>query len=102
MTSLQNGQLLSESVCFIFFFTKKSNLFFIFQAQKLGFTEPDPRDDLSGLDVARKAVILARLIAGDDTSIELNQVSIEPLFIRFHFNFEFIYFFFFLVKKFCT
>ena len=24
------------------------------------FTEPDPRDDLSGLDVARKIVILAR------------------------------------------
>lgn len=27
-----------------------------------GFTEPDPRDDLSGLDVARKALILARLM----------------------------------------
>ncbi len=28
----------------------------------LGYTEPDPRDDLSGLDVARKALILGRLI----------------------------------------
>jgi aspartokinase/homoserine dehydrogenase 1 len=27
-----------------------------------GFTEPDPRDDLSGLDVARKALILARML----------------------------------------
>jgi aspartokinase/homoserine dehydrogenase 1 len=30
------------------------------QAKDLGYTEPDPRDDLSGLDVARKLVILAR------------------------------------------
>ena len=26
----------------------------------LGYTEADPRDDLSGLDTARKALILAR------------------------------------------
>ena len=30
-------------------------------AMQLGYTEPDPRDDLSGLDVARKALILGRL-----------------------------------------
>ncbi|HEX4735985.1 MAG TPA: bifunctional aspartate kinase/homoserine dehydrogenase I [Allosphingosinicella sp.] len=30
------------------------------EARQKGFTEPDPRDDLSGLDVARKVVILAR------------------------------------------
>jgi homoserine dehydrogenase len=30
------------------------------QAHALGYTEPDPRDDLSGMDVARKLVILAR------------------------------------------
>lgn len=30
-------------------------------AQQSGFTEPDPRDDLNGLDVARKLTILARL-----------------------------------------
>ncbi len=30
------------------------------KARELGYTEPDPRDDLSGLDVARKLVILAR------------------------------------------
>jgi len=30
------------------------------EAMERGFTEPDPRDDLSGLDVARKLVILAR------------------------------------------
>jgi Homoserine dehydrogenase len=27
-----------------------------------GYTEPDPRTDLSGIDVARKALILARLL----------------------------------------
>jgi homoserine dehydrogenase len=31
------------------------------KAQELGYTEPDPRDDLNGLDVARKLTILARL-----------------------------------------
>ena len=30
------------------------------QARELGFTEPDPRDDLNGMDVARKILILAR------------------------------------------
>lgn len=30
------------------------------EAHALGYTEPDPRDDLSGVDVARKLVILAR------------------------------------------
>jgi aspartokinase/homoserine dehydrogenase 1 len=30
------------------------------EAKELGYTEPDPRDDLSGLDVARKILILAR------------------------------------------
>lgn len=41
-----------------------------------GYTEPDPRDDLSGLDVARKAVILARLVGWRGT---LDDVAIESL-----------------------
>jgi len=32
------------------------------KAKELGYTEPDPRDDLNGLDVARKLIILARLV----------------------------------------
>lgn len=31
------------------------------QAKELGYTEPDPRDDLNGTDVARKLTILARI-----------------------------------------
>ena len=29
-------------------------------ARQRGYTEPDPRDDLSGMDVARKLIILGR------------------------------------------
>lgn len=47
------------------------------QAKALGYTEPDPRDDLNGMDVARKAVILGRL-AGL-TGVELQDMEIESL-----------------------
>ncbi|KAI8910141.1 homoserine dehydrogenase-domain-containing protein [Gorgonomyces haynaldii] len=33
----------------------------VFQAKNLGYTEPDPREDLNGMDVGRKVVILSRL-----------------------------------------
>ena len=45
-------------------------------ARAKGFTEPDPRDDLSGMDVARKLVILAREI---NLSIGIDDVSVESL-----------------------
>jgi aspartokinase/homoserine dehydrogenase 1 len=41
-----------------------------------GYTEPDPREDLSGQDVARKALILGRLLGFRG---ELQDVEIEPL-----------------------
>jgi aspartokinase/homoserine dehydrogenase 1 len=47
------------------------------EAKQLGYTEPDPRDDLNGMDVARKAVILARL-AGME-GVELSKMNIESL-----------------------
>jgi homoserine dehydrogenase len=40
------------------------------KAKELGYTEPDPRDDLNGVDVARKAVILARLAGLPIESVE--------------------------------
>ncbi len=48
----------------------------VVDARTAGFTEPDPRDDLSGLDVARKALILARTIG---LPVELDQIAIENL-----------------------
>lgn len=60
------------------------------KARDLGYTEPDPRDDLAGVDVARKAVILARALSRSYSSgsqgeqkerklIELSDVPVRSL-----------------------
>jgi aspartokinase/homoserine dehydrogenase 1 len=46
------------------------------KARESGFTEPDPRDDLSGMDVARKLTILARELG---QSIEIGDFPVQNL-----------------------
>ena len=48
----------------------------ILAAKEKGYTEPDPRDDLSGLDVARKLIILGREMG---LSLEMSNVRVEGL-----------------------
>lgn len=62
MTGLEEGRSFSETVA---------------EAYRLGYTEPDPRDDLGGVDVARKALILAR---GIGWRVEMEQVEVRGLY----------------------
>jgi bifunctional aspartokinase / homoserine dehydrogenase 1 len=64
------GYVLSEVSCGMLFSEAVKS------AMAKGYTEPDPRDDLSGMDVARKALILGRLLGYPG---ELRRTAVESL-----------------------
>jgi len=63
MSAVEAGRLFSEAVK---------------DAVALAYAEPDPRDDLSGLDVARKAIILARKMGRTIEPAEIPYKSLVP------------------------
>ena len=70
--------VISGSLSYIFnnYSPDKSFKELILEARELGYTEPDPRDDLSGQDIKRKIIILSR-VAGYD--IEPEDVTVEAI-----------------------
>ncbi|MBK7223650.1 MAG: bifunctional aspartate kinase/homoserine dehydrogenase I [Saprospiraceae bacterium] len=72
--------VMSGSVSFIFNQfgpdVKFSDL--VLKARELGYTEPDPREDLSGADVRRKIIILTRESGYDIESADVNLKAVLP------------------------
>ncbi len=70
--------VLSGTLSFIFntFSSEQSFSRVVREAKQKGYTEPDPRDDLNGLDMARKILILAREVGFE---MELSDVEIENI-----------------------
>ncbi len=73
---------LSGTLGYIFSQMERGKLFSetVYSAINKGFAEPDPRSDLSGMDVARKALILSRLCGWPS---EFEKVRLAGLFPRY-------------------
>jgi aspartokinase/homoserine dehydrogenase 1 len=72
--------VMSGSISYIFnnFTPDKKFSDLVFQASEMGYTEPDPRDDLSGADVRRKVIILTRESGYDIESSDVNLEAVLP------------------------
>ncbi len=70
--------IVSGTLSYIFNEMAKDRTFseVVLEAREKGFTEPDPREDLSGMDVARKLVCLAREVGFD---VALSDVAVHNL-----------------------
>ncbi len=63
----------------------------VLEAKKSGYTEPDPRDDLNGLDVARKLLILAREAGAKLEFVDIKIENLVPKEARGKINLEKFY-----------
>lgn len=70
--------VLSGTLSYIFnsFIGEKTFSEIVMEARQKGYTEPDPRDDLNGLDFARKLLILGR---ESGLNLEMEDVKVENL-----------------------
>lgn len=75
---LEISGVLSGTMTYLFSELDNGNTFSetVIKARRLGYAEPDPRDDLSGEDVARKFMILARICGH---RIERDELEVESL-----------------------
>lgn len=72
--------VLSGTLSWIFNTWKPGEAFssLVREARVRGYTEPDPREDLSGLDFARKLVVLAREMGRDVSLDDVDVVDLAP------------------------